>query len=212
MLKPQNPIADGGVTASPYDMCDSLYYFCSMKTAFQVLNVHASSCLSSSRFLSAFTLNPDFIPWRCQRVWPVVFGVSKIPYDARMERPRKRIRQACEPCRYVHRLMLTSALQTDILSSRKKAKCLGERPSCSLCRRLDQECTYAPHRGRADLPPRPSANSTPSRPTLVQRDDETLVTVSLVYLAPSLNAVVGFVLIVPSRKKDLTTSSTKLHR
>ncbi|KIV88604.1 hypothetical protein PV10_08271 [Exophiala mesophila] len=75
-----------------------------------------------------------------------------------MERPRKRIRQACEPCR------------------RKKAKCLGERPSCSLCRRLDQECTYAPHRGRADLPPRPSAISTPSRPTLVQRDDETLVT------------------------------------
>ncbi|KAH8890453.1 hypothetical protein GQ53DRAFT_721685 [Thozetella sp. PMI_491] len=42
------------------------------------------------------------------------------------ERPAKRTRQACKPCR------------------RKKSKCNGEKPSCSLCRRLRQECYYAP--------------------------------------------------------------------
>ena len=37
---------------------------------------------------------------------------------------RKRIREACEPCR------------------RKKGKCPGERPVCSLCARLNQQCSY----------------------------------------------------------------------
>lgn len=43
-------------------------------------------------------------------------------------RPAKRVRQACEPCR------------------RKKAKCPGEQPVCSLCARLRQECVYARER------------------------------------------------------------------
>lgn len=40
------------------------------------------------------------------------------------ERPAKRIRQACEQCR------------------RKKSKCSGERPVCSTCWRLEQQCFY----------------------------------------------------------------------
>ncbi|KAL2816977.1 hypothetical protein BJX63DRAFT_132573 [Aspergillus granulosus] len=40
-------------------------------------------------------------------------------------RPLKRTRQACEPCR------------------RKKSRCPGERPACSYCQRLGQECEYA---------------------------------------------------------------------
>ncbi|RYC90178.1 hypothetical protein BFJ63_vAg6888 [Fusarium oxysporum f. sp. narcissi] len=39
-------------------------------------------------------------------------------------RPTKRARQACEPCR------------------RKKSKCPGERPICSYCERLGQNCVY----------------------------------------------------------------------
>ena len=38
---------------------------------------------------------------------------------------RKRVREACEPCR------------------RKKGRCPGEKPTCSLCARLGQTCTYA---------------------------------------------------------------------
>ncbi|EAW10436.1 putative C6 transcription factor [Aspergillus clavatus NRRL 1] len=45
--------------------------------------------------------------------------------QASAERPHKRVRQACEPCR------------------RKKAKCPGEQPVCSLCARLRQRCAYA---------------------------------------------------------------------
>ncbi|PYH40757.1 putative C6 transcription factor [Aspergillus saccharolyticus JOP 1030-1] len=45
--------------------------------------------------------------------------------SATSERPAKRVRQACEPCR------------------RKKAKCPGEQPTCSLCARLGQTCAYA---------------------------------------------------------------------
>ncbi|PYH96777.1 C6 transcription factor [Aspergillus ellipticus CBS 707.79] len=45
--------------------------------------------------------------------------------SASSERPAKRVRQACEPCR------------------RKKAKCPGEQPICSLCARLNQTCAYA---------------------------------------------------------------------
>ncbi|KAF2796789.1 hypothetical protein K505DRAFT_156496 [Melanomma pulvis-pyrius CBS 109.77] len=41
------------------------------------------------------------------------------------ERPAKRIRQACEPCR------------------RKKSRCPGEKPICSHCSRLRQACHYA---------------------------------------------------------------------
>ncbi|CAI7620075.1 unnamed protein product [Penicillium glandicola] len=56
------------------------------------------------------------------------------------ERPSKRVRQACEPCR------------------RKKAKCPGEQPVCSLCARLRQQCLYADERRRPlpELSPRPN--------------------------------------------------------
>ncbi|KAJ5129603.1 uncharacterized protein N7515_005642 [Penicillium bovifimosum] len=41
------------------------------------------------------------------------------------ERPSKRARQACEPCR------------------RKKSRCPGEKPICSYCERLGQQCVYS---------------------------------------------------------------------
>ncbi|KAJ5899550.1 hypothetical protein N7495_004294 [Penicillium taxi] len=41
------------------------------------------------------------------------------------ERPSKRARQACEPCR------------------RKKSRCPGEKPTCSFCERLGQRCVYS---------------------------------------------------------------------
>ncbi|KAJ6095725.1 hypothetical protein N7486_006471 [Penicillium sp. IBT 16267x] len=41
------------------------------------------------------------------------------------ERPSKRARQACEPCR------------------RKKSRYPGEKPTCSYCERLGQKCVYA---------------------------------------------------------------------
>ncbi|KAL6235851.1 hypothetical protein BDW75DRAFT_128871 [Aspergillus navahoensis] len=44
-------------------------------------------------------------------------------------RPLKRVRQACEPCR------------------RKKSRCPGEKPVCSFCQRLGQQCVYAPADG-----------------------------------------------------------------
>ncbi|GKZ71426.1 hypothetical protein AnigIFM60653_007909 [Aspergillus niger] len=64
------------------------------------------------------------------------------------ERPAKRVRQACEPCR------------------RKKAKCPGEQPVCSLCARLNQQCAYAGEHRRSSttgLPiPREAASVPPS--------------------------------------------------
>ncbi|PLB38272.1 Zn(II)2Cys6 transcription factor [Aspergillus candidus] len=40
-------------------------------------------------------------------------------------RPSKRARQACDPCR------------------RKKSRCPGEKPECSYCQRLSQQCVYS---------------------------------------------------------------------
>ncbi|KAG9247064.1 putative C6 transcription factor [Calycina marina] len=48
------------------------------------------------------------------------------------ERPAKRIRQACEPCR------------------RKKSRCPGEQPVCSHCARLKQTCYFAEEPRRRD--------------------------------------------------------------
>ncbi|KAF8847409.1 hypothetical protein BDZ45DRAFT_329912 [Acephala macrosclerotiorum] len=48
------------------------------------------------------------------------------------ERPAKRVRQACEPCR------------------RKKSKCPGEQPICSHCARLGQNCFYADERQQSE--------------------------------------------------------------
>ncbi|KAH7418587.1 fungal-specific transcription factor domain-containing protein [Cadophora sp. MPI-SDFR-AT-0126] len=56
------------------------------------------------------------------------------------ERPTKRIRQACEPCR------------------RKKSRCPGEKPICSHCARLQQNCYYAderPEHERTSITPSP---------------------------------------------------------
>ncbi|OJI98760.1 hypothetical protein ASPVEDRAFT_50386 [Aspergillus versicolor CBS 583.65] len=94
------------------------------------------------------------------------------------QRPAKRVRQACEPCR------------------RKKSRCPGEKPVCSFCERLGQQCIYAPGEGEmpaVDIAKRLSSvedkleeltrslsrpNSTPevsvsvSRPALVQQQSE----------------------------------------
>ncbi|PWY87756.1 hypothetical protein BO70DRAFT_332957 [Aspergillus heteromorphus CBS 117.55] len=67
--------------------------------------------------------------------------------SASSERPAKRVRQACEPCR------------------RKKAKCPGEQPICSLCARLNQTCAYAGEHRRSwanGLPVSAEPVSTPS--------------------------------------------------
>ncbi|KAJ5513050.1 hypothetical protein N7463_002602 [Penicillium fimorum] len=61
------------------------------------------------------------------------------------ERPTKRVRQACEPCR------------------RKKAKCPGEQPVCSLCARLRQQCLYADERRRPLPESSPRLNVSESR-------------------------------------------------
>ncbi|KAJ9492526.1 hypothetical protein VN97_g710 [Penicillium thymicola] len=47
----------------------------------------------------------------------------------------KRTRQACGPCR------------------RKKARCPGEKPTCSLCHRLGQRCSYGPQASRVRSQP-----------------------------------------------------------
>ncbi|KAJ5863566.1 uncharacterized protein N7529_005482 [Penicillium soppii] len=67
----------------------------------------------------------------------------------------KRTRQACGPCR------------------RKKARCPGEKPTCSLCHRLGQCCSYGTQTSaRAKGLKLPSAPSAPSAPTRAQ-DQET---------------------------------------
>ncbi|KAJ5772884.1 hypothetical protein N7457_007780 [Penicillium paradoxum] len=70
------------------------------------------------------------------------------------ERPsKKRVRQACEPCR------------------RKKAKCPGEQPICSLCARLRQQCLYADER-RRPLPessPKPNDSDPQTSQVLADR-------------------------------------------
>ncbi|KAJ5832943.1 hypothetical protein N7474_001254 [Penicillium riverlandense] len=63
--------------------------------------------------------------------------------SANTERPAKRVRQACEPCR------------------RKKAKCPGEQPVCSLCARLRQPCLYADERRRSTAPEEISRSNAP---------------------------------------------------
>ncbi|KAJ5776411.1 uncharacterized protein N7511_001422 [Penicillium nucicola] len=50
------------------------------------------------------------------------------------ERPSKRARQACAPCR------------------RKKSRCPGEKPVCSYCERLGQKCTYSGDEARSEEP------------------------------------------------------------
>ncbi|KAJ6032662.1 hypothetical protein N7540_003394 [Penicillium herquei] len=70
------------------------------------------------------------------------------------ERPSKRIRLACEPCR------------------RKKGKCPGEQPVCSLCARLRQRCFYDEERRRQLPPEGPSRSSIP--PTSSTLEDRLL--------------------------------------
>ncbi|KAM0147739.1 hypothetical protein ACHAPG_010399 [Botrytis cinerea] len=66
------------------------------------------------------------------------------------ERPAKRIRQACEPCR------------------RKKTRCPGEKPICSHCARLRQNCYYADD-GSNHVNERTSIERTPlPTPTRIQ--------------------------------------------
>ncbi|CAI7665939.1 unnamed protein product [Penicillium bialowiezense] len=57
----------------------------------------------------------------------------------------KRTRQACDRCR------------------RKKARCPGEKPECSLCQRLGQSCSYEPQSST-----RAKFQKTAAAPTRVQ--------------------------------------------
>ena len=79
--------------------------------------------------------------------------------EAREQRGVKRARQACRNCRSV--LPIASArrnaeLVADCtwLDRRKKTRCPGERPGCSYCLRLRQDCEYDD-----DEPPAPSVSS-----------------------------------------------------
>ncbi|KAJ5738004.1 hypothetical protein N7493_001159 [Penicillium malachiteum] len=100
------------------------------------------------------------------------------------ERPPKRIRLACEPCR------------------RKKGKCPGEQPVCSLCARLRQRCFYDEERRRQLPPETPSRSSVP--PTSSTLEDR------LLSLEGKLGAVLdhlGSNASAPSNELSTTTSS-----
>lgn len=59
-------------------------------------------------------------------------------------RPPKRTRQACEGCRYAAVERAPAPSFDRILNPfrRKKTRCPGEQPACSLCVRLGQVCSY----------------------------------------------------------------------
>ncbi|KAF2709368.1 hypothetical protein K504DRAFT_431849 [Pleomassaria siparia CBS 279.74] len=69
------------------------------------------------------------------------------------ERPAKRVRQACQPCR------------------RKKARCSGEKPVCSHCSRLRQACHYADEVERAVPSPTPRSHQVSARPAYQNIDE-----------------------------------------
>ncbi|KAJ6171437.1 hypothetical protein N7470_000504 [Penicillium chermesinum] len=76
--------------------------------------------------------------------------------SADSDRPVKRVRQACEPCR------------------RKKAKCPGEQPICSLCARLHQNCYYSEERRRRLASDDDNRSPLPTLPTLPDALDSRL--------------------------------------
>lgn len=85
------------------------------------------------------------------------------------ERPAKRVRQACEPCRQVY-LYPSHVLVKLTGLSRKKSKCPGDRPICSHCSRLRQECFYADDRqNERTLSMTPTPQSRPSSSTTDSR-------------------------------------------
>jgi hypothetical protein len=87
------------------------------------------------------------------------------------ERPAKRVRQACELCRSDHgSCPLATLYLANQYSRRKKAKCPGEQPVCSLCARLRQQCVYADERRRpppTEEPARLSVSGVSASHTLV---------------------------------------------
>ncbi|KAA8571160.1 hypothetical protein EYC84_000505 [Monilinia fructicola] len=84
------------------------------------------------------------------------------------ERPAKRIRQACEPCR------------------RKKTRCPGEKPMCSHCSRLRQNCYYDD--GSHNMTGRISIERTPV-PTPGRAQETHLISSSDVTLEDRLKSV-----------------------
>ncbi|KAF4624745.1 hypothetical protein G7Y89_g13422 [Cudoniella acicularis] len=72
------------------------------------------------------------------------------------ERPAKRVRQACEPCR------------------RKKSRCPGEKPVCSHCSRLRQNCYYAEERHESERPLRSVSPPSQPQPTIASTNDRRL--------------------------------------
>ncbi|KAI9228080.1 MAG: hypothetical protein DHS80DRAFT_16133, partial [Piptocephalis tieghemiana] len=61
---------------------------------------------------------------------PASSSSSSSSSDQPPPQKRKRLAQACEPCR------------------RKKVKCNGQHPTCSRCAALNLECNYVPRTGK----------------------------------------------------------------
>jgi hypothetical protein len=81
---------------------------------------------------------------------PMDIEGSSVQQTPESGRPPKRVSQACEACRYVllaydrRTSEIFAERETDIVEcSRKKSRCPGEKPACSLCARLKQTCVYA---------------------------------------------------------------------
>ncbi|KAJ5216949.1 hypothetical protein N7468_009957 [Penicillium chermesinum] len=87
--------------------------------------------------------------------------------SADSDRPVKRVRQACEPCSCRYN---TEAYQ----ARRKKAKCPGEQPICSLCARLHQNCYYSEERRRRLASDDDNRSPLPTLPTLPDALDSRL--------------------------------------
>jgi hypothetical protein len=81
---------------------------------------------------------------------PMDIESSSVQQTPESGRPPKRVSQACEACRYVLSPYINQTYdflvghETDFVEcSRKKSRCPGEKPACSLCARLKQTCVYA---------------------------------------------------------------------
>lgn len=71
--------------------------------------------------------------------------MTEIPQDVDSDsRGIKRVRQACSNCRWATKMTIHvfGSLNHNICNRKKKVRCSGERPSCSFCTRLNQECHY----------------------------------------------------------------------
>ncbi|RAL59617.1 hypothetical protein DID88_006476 [Monilinia fructigena] len=104
------------------------------------------------------------------------------------ERPAKRIRQACEPCR------------------RKKTRCPGEKPICSHCSRLRQNCYYDD--GSHNMTGRISIEKTPL-PTPSRAQETNLTSSSDVSLEERLKSVEAQLAEVLANQASMSRSASR---